>query len=73
MREEKQKRKKGPGRPSLSGKFQSSKCDVRLTAKEESMLRELSERNNVTKSTIMRKALRDFYLFNSEGGSKDYE
>ena len=43
----------------------TGKCDVRLTSEEDSMLDRLAERNDVTRSTIMRKALRDFYKFNS--------
>ena len=55
---------KGPGRPRYSDKF-SGKCDVRLTKKENDMLDYLSELNGATRSMIMRKALRDFYKFNT--------
>lgn len=34
------------------------------------MLTILSDRNGVTRSTIMRKALRDFYKFNSDKEGK---
>lgn len=44
------------------------KCDVRLDERELNMLAELSERNGVTRSDIMRRALRDFWKFNSPGG-----
>ena len=39
----------------------SGKCDVRLTAKELQMLHELADANDVTKSDIMRQALRFFH------------
>lgn len=48
------------------GQSYSGKCDVRLDKQELTMLDRLTERNNVTRSDIMRKALRDFYKFNSE-------
>lgn len=44
----------------------SGKCDVRLTHEENRMLNELSYYNSATRSQIMRKALRDFYRFNTE-------
>ena len=43
----------------------TGKCDVRLTAEENSALDRLAERNDVSRSTIMRKALHDFIKFNS--------
>lgn len=48
-----------------------SKCDVRLTREEDGMLQELSERNGVTRSEIMRKALDDFYKWNSPDETKE--
>jgi hypothetical protein len=61
---------RGVGRPKdrgvRGGKSYSGKCDVRLDKQELTMLDSLTERNNVTRSDIMRKALRDFYKFNSE-------
>lgn len=45
----------------------TGKCDIRLTAAEDAALDRLAERNNVSRSTIMRKALRDFVKFNTEG------
>ena len=54
-----------PGRPN-DNKSYHGKCDVRLSAEEDSMLNTLAERNNVSRSEVVRKALRDFYKFNSE-------
>ena len=45
----------------------TGKCDVRLTAAENSALDRLAERNDVSRSEIVRKALRDFIRFNEEG------
>lgn len=58
----------GLRRPSLNGKEESfsGKCDIRLTTQEDSMLDSLANRNNVSRSEIMRKALRDFYKFNTD-------
>ena len=53
------------GRPKYSNKFYG-KCDVRLDKQELIMLEHLSELNEVTKSDIMRRALRDYYMFNTE-------
>ena len=55
-----------PGRPRWSGTFTSSKCDVRLTPEENSMLNELANKNEVSRSDVMRRALRDLYLFNTD-------
>ena len=44
----------------------SGKCDVRLTAEEDSALSRLAELNETTRSEVMRKALRDFVKFNTE-------
>ena len=57
--------KRRPGRPRWSGE-RVSKCDVRLNAEERSMLEELAERNEVSNSDVMRRALRDLYKFNSK-------
>ena len=54
-----------PGRPNEKVSY-SGKCDVRLTAEENSILDSLANRNNVSRSDVMRKALRDFWKFNSE-------
>lgn len=45
----------------------TGKCDVRLTAEENNALDRLAERNDVSRSTIMRKALADFIKFNEDG------
>lgn len=66
MRDEKWRNKKRRGRPRWSGTFTSSKCDVRLTPEENSMLNELASRNDVSRSDVMRRALRDLYLFNTD-------
>lgn len=47
----------------------SGKCDIRLSASEDSMLNELASRNSVSRSEVMRKALKDFYKFNNEGAT----
>ena len=49
-----------------SKKIFRGKCDVRLTAEEDLMLTRLAEKNEVTRSDIMRRALKDFIKFNSE-------
>lgn len=54
-----------PGRPNESKSY-TGKCDIRLSTAENSMLDTLAERNNVSRSEIMRKALLDFYKFNSD-------
>ena len=54
-----------PGRPNEKVSY-SGKCDVRLTAEENSILDSLANRNNVSRSDVMRKALLDFWKFNSE-------
>lgn len=45
----------------------AGKCDVRLTAVQDSALNRLAERNGVSRSTIMRKAFDDFVKFNEDG------
>ena len=65
MREEKQRRKKGPGRPKYSGIYRD-KCDVRLNKEESAMLDHLSELNEVSRSDVMRKALKELYKFNTD-------
>lgn len=55
---------KRPGRPRWSGE-RVSKCDVRLNDEENDMLNKLSELNDVSRSDVMRKALKDFYKFNT--------
>ena len=65
MREEKQRRKKGRGRPKYSGTYRD-KCDVRLNKEESAMLDHLSELNEVSRSDVMRKALKELYKFNTD-------
>lgn len=58
----------GLKRPSASGRKESfsGKCDVRLSAEEDSILTRLANNNGVTRSDVMRRALRDFARFNGE-------
>ena len=44
----------------------SGKCDVRLSSQELQMLHDLAEANSVTKSDIMRQALRFFHRWCTE-------
>lgn len=60
-----ERRKRGPGRPKYTGKYKD-KCDVRLNKEESAMLDHLSELNEVSRSDIMRTALRELYLFNTD-------
>ena len=69
VREEKQRRKKGPGRPKFSGTYRD-KCDVRLNKEESAMLDHLSELNEVSRSDVMRKALKELYKFNTDKEEK---
>ena len=61
--------RKRVGRPvSIGYKGQNvftGKCDVRLTTEEDSALSRLAERNGVSRSEIMRKALKDFVRWNT--------
>lgn len=59
------KHKKRVGRPRWSGVF-DTKCDVRLTKEESDELDRLAALNETTRGAVMRKALRDFIIFNSE-------
>lgn len=54
-----------PGRPLKPVAF-SGKCDVRLTKKENEMLNYLAERNEASRSDIMRTALKELYKFNTK-------
>lgn len=57
----------GRGRPKNSGvKKQVGKCDVRLDKNEVAMLDHLAETNGVTRSDVMRKALKNYYIYNTE-------
>ena len=53
------------GRP-LKPIIFSGKCDVRLTKKENEMLNYLADRNEVSRSDVMRTALRELWKFNTE-------
>ena len=57
-------KKKGPGRPKFSGTYRD-KCDVRLNKEESAMLDHLSELNEVSRSSVMRTALKELYKFNT--------
>lgn len=70
MTREERRRMKRPGRPRWSGEYEG-KCDVRLDKKELAMLEHLSELNDVTRSDVMRKALRDYYKFNTDAERED--
>lgn len=63
MRED--NKKKGPGRPKYTGVYRD-KCDVRLNKEESAMLDHLSELNEVSRSDVMRKALKELYKFNTD-------
>ena len=58
-------RRSKPGRPLKPVAF-SGKCDVRLTKKENEMLNYLAEKNDASRSDIMRTALKELYKFNTE-------
>lgn len=57
------------GRPKgASRHIYKGKCDVRLTAEEDFALSRLAEKNEVTRSDVMRRALRDYLKFNESSG-----
>lgn len=59
--------KRGPGRPRGSCKRNFyGKCDVRLDKNELVMLEQLADRYEVTRSDIMRKALKEYYIYNTD-------
>lgn len=62
--------RKKVGRPESAGyrgqNVFTGKCDVRLTAEEDNALSRLAERNETSRSEVMRKALRDFVRWNEE-------
>lgn len=41
------------------------KCDVRLTPEQDNKLNELASQNGVSRGEVVRKAIEDFYRFNS--------
>ena len=56
---------KRPGRGDDKRSY-SGKCDIRLSAEEDSILNTLANRNGVSRSDVMRRALADFWKFNNE-------
>ena len=70
MRDDEWCNKKQPGRPRWSGVF-DAKCDVRLTKEESEELDRLAELNDTTRGAVMRKALRDFIMFNTDKEVKE--
>lgn len=67
MWKDKERENRGPGRPKYTGKYRD-KCDVRLNKEESAMLDHLSELNEVSRSDIMRTALKELYKFNTDKG-----
>lgn len=65
MRDDEWCNKKRPGRPRWSGRY-TEKCDVRLTKEESDELDRLAALNETNRGTIVRKALRDFIIFNTD-------
>ena len=64
MRKDNEQGNKGPGRPKYSGAYRD-KCDVRLNKEESAMLDHLVDINEVSRSDVMRKALKELYKFNT--------
>lgn len=67
MTEEKERsfgRPKGVG--NKGQRMLTGKCDVRLDERREHMLNYLAERNGISRSDVMRKALENEYRFNTE-------
>lgn len=67
-RDESKYKKRGPGRPPWTN-YYDTKVDTRITAKDSNALDRLAEQYGVNRSTIVRKALHDFIIFNS--GNKE--
>ena len=65
MENNESRRKRKVGRPPWTNLY-DTKVDVRISAKEDRMINELSRRYGETRSNIMRKALNDFYKFNTQ-------
>lgn len=63
MNENERKLRK-PGRSDKNLRY-GGKCDVRLSSEENNILDTLAQRNNVSRSDVMRRALSDFWKFNS--------
>lgn len=66
--ESKYRKRKGP-KP--WNNLYQSKVDVRLSDKDNNALNRLAERYGESRSDIMRKALRDFIIFNEADDRKD--
>ena len=64
MRKDNEPSNKGPGGPKYSGTYRD-KCDVRLNKEESAMLDHLVDINEVSRSDVMRKALKELYKFNT--------
>lgn len=64
MRKDNEQGNKGSGRPKYSGTYRD-KCDVRLNKEESAMLDHLVDINEVSRSDVMRKALKELYKFNT--------
>lgn len=64
MWKDKERGNRGPGRPKYSGTY-GDKCDVRLNKEESAMLDHLVDINEVSRSDVMRKALKELYKFNT--------
>ena len=63
--DEERRYKRKVGRPMWSGE-RVTKCDVRLNAEENEMLNELAELHEVSRSDVVRKAIKDYYKYNTE-------
>ena len=64
MRKDNEPGNKGPCLPKYSGTYRD-KCDVRLNKEESAMLDHLVDINEVSRSDVMRKALKELYKFNT--------
>lgn len=69
-RDESKYKKRGPGRPVWTN-YYDTKVDTRITAKDSNALDRLAEQYGVTRSQIVRKALRDFIVFNEGDNRKE--
>lgn len=72
MRKDNEHGNKGPGRPKYSGTYRD-KCDVRLNKEESAMLDHLVDINEVSRSDVMRKALKELYKFNTVEEERIYD
>lgn len=65
MRDENNYKKRKTGRPNWCYSY-DTKVDTRITAADSNALDRLAKQYGVNRSTIVRKALKDFIKFNSE-------